>query len=207
MKLITFLLASTEATKLASEASWNSGQYVPWTPPANASWNTGAYEPWTPEETTATVNAGAWVDDSANYDWGQWNNNSSTNDEVAEDPVATLEQFNDIWDTSPAPGSFVVNTPEYNDIYDNSPAAGSFVVNTPEAAIGAELSPPSMEITTTGEDYALTQDELDLVNSFITTEWQNDMPWMNVDTDASTDADATAFPAAPVDDGFLNTSW
>ena len=92
MKLIAILLASTEASKLAAEASWNNGQYVPWTPPANASWNTGAYVPWTPEDNTATANTGAWVDDSHLYDWGQWNNNSETEVEVTEeDPAATLE--------------------------------------------------------------------------------------------------------------------
>ena len=186
MKLIALLLASTEATQLASEASWNNGQYVPWTPPANASWNTGAYVPWTPEDNTATANTGAWVDDSHLYDWGQWNNNSETEVEVTEeDPAAAIEQFNDIWDNSPAAGSFVVNTPDYT---------------------GGEWDPSATDITTTGEDAALTQDELDILNSFVDTNWQNNQPWINVDTDADANAEATAFPNAPEDD-FINTSW
>jgi hypothetical protein len=132
--------------------------------------------PWTPEP-TATVNTGAWVDDTANYDWGQWNNDASTEPEVTEDPAATLEAFNDIWD--------------------DSTAAGTFTVNTPETTTGGEWDPATLEIPTAGEDSAP-------INSFIDTNWQNDMPWINVDADTDADDDANT---ATIGDSFIDTNW
>ena len=184
MKLITFLLASTEATKLAAEASWNNGQYVPWTPPANNVWWTPqpANSWWNPEPTTTTSNnTGAWVDDSHLYDWGQWNNNDSDSESEEEveavNPVATLEP----------------------------PATESFVVNVPETATDPvnEWNPTATIEIPTADESGPTQEELDMLDSFINTSWQNDMPWLNAHPPTTPAEEAvTAGDVAPTTDDF-----